>query len=134
MPYTPMVNALRDVLVNVPTLADVRIYPIHLPQDPELPAIVYQVLADDPIDDITGCAGLFMGRVQYDAFDISFNDAKALIEQVRLALQGYSGVNLGVIIKGVQLETKMDMYEEEIKNFRSLIRFRVWHREANPTP
>ena len=132
MTYVPLENALRSVLVTAATDAESRIYPQVLPQNVTLPAVAYQQLGDDPIDDIDGHSGLFHSRVQYDAFAATFNDVKALIEQIRLALQGYTGTVLGVTIKGVQLETKLDLYEPEVQEYRSVIRFIVWHRETNP--
>ena len=67
---------------------------------------------------------------QVDSFDPAYNDAKALAEEVRKSLQGYSGTNLGVNIKGIYLTGEFDEFEPEVENYRIINRFSVWHREA----
>lgn len=133
MPYTALEVALRSILVTASTAASTRIYPVYLPQDVTLPAITYQLLDDDPKDNAAGCAGLFMARVQFDVFAETFLAMKSLVDEVRNALMGYTGVVSDVTIKGIRLETKLDMFEPEIKNHRGIIRFHVWHSEANPS-
>ncbi len=135
MTYVSISSAIRDVLIDdagVSALVEDRIYPQVLPQKPTFPAITLQQLDSPPIDDITGHAGLHRSIFQIDAWAQSQASSNLLAEKIRLALSGYTGEPLGVKVRGIRLESKVDLFEPEIANYRKIQRFVIWHREENP--
>ena len=135
MPYTSLTSAIRDKLVNTTAITDIcstRIYPSYLPQNPTLPAIVFKLIDDKvPSDTLEGTGSLFRAVMEFNVFASTYSAAKNLSEEIRLAIQGYSGTNLSVNIKGVHFENEFDDFEEEIANHVIVLRFAIWHKETN---
>lgn len=133
--YETVAFALRSKLLSSSGVTDItsKIYPFTAPQLPSPPFLLYHTPRDVPIDDIGGCAGLFRAFVQFDAYALGPESAWELGEQVRLSLQGYTGTDLGVSIRGVGLEGQFDMFEPEIEEFRVLTTFKVWYDRINPS-
>jgi hypothetical protein len=70
-----------------------RIYPLKLPQGVILPAVTYQRISTPRV--IThdqGTGGLAMPRFQFSAYDDGYSSVKAVIKQIREALNGYKGL------------------------------------------
>lgn len=124
--------ALRDRLVAQVTETGARIRSLVLEQNPTLPAAVYTLLSDIPTDDISGMAGLFRAEIQYDIFATTPDQAQAVADKFRLALQGYEGTNLTVKILGIHFVTQFDTWEGDINEYRTSIRVAVWYDRENP--
>lgn len=65
-----------------------RIYPLVMPQKPELPAVTYHCNSADPVNDLRGYSGLMNSKVRVNAFATRYDTAKELAEDVHLAMNG----------------------------------------------
>ena len=91
-------RALRDYLVANVALVSGRVYPVHMPQAPTYPCATYTKVSGPRIHAMTEDTGLARPRFQVScwAYDrdnhhTAYSTAKAVAEQVRDALQDYSG-------------------------------------------
>lgn len=126
---------LRDYLltkVAITTLVSTRIYPEYLPQKPTLPAITFARTSSPRIMTLnTGRPGLAAARIQIDCWAKTYGAAKALGEQVRIALQGYTGTLSGTVsAQAVHFYGDWDVYEPETKEHRVVMDFEIWHAES----
>lgn len=127
--------AIRDVLITntkVNNVVSGRVRFLALPQNAILPYLTYTLLSDTPSDTLQGMAGLFNCSFQIDCWAKTYGEAVNLGEKVRLALQGYGGINKGIEIQGIYLINEMDSFEAEIINYRKILRFEVWYKRPNP--
>lgn len=113
------------------TLVGSRVYNNYLPQNYAPRALVYQVLSEDVSDDISGTGSLFRAQIQIESWSKEDTDTQILAEHVRKALQGYSGVHLGVNIIGIHFESQMDNFQPEVADVRVIQRYGVWYRRPN---
>ncbi len=77
--------------VTVTALAGVRMYPAKLPQNPTLPALVYQRIDTRRQHDLDGPDGLPRPRLQVTAWAANVSAAWELANAVRVRLDGYRG-------------------------------------------
>jgi hypothetical protein len=106
-----------------------RVYPLILPQDPTLPALVYQRIGSVPEYSQSGYAGLTSARMQLTCWGTTLVSAKNTAEQVRLALGGYKGP-MGMSTVGASfIENEMDDLDEETGLFRVIMDVTLWHEE-----
>lgn len=106
-----------------------RIYPLVLPQKPELPAITYQTISAVRSYHMQGEDGLPAYRVQIDAWASTMADADALGVQVRDCLSGFKGDADGTEMRGIFFDTERSFYESEPKLYRVSQDFIVWYRD-----
>lgn len=77
---------------GVSALVSTRIYPLLLPQEPTLPALVYQRISTNPLGHSQdGPNHLARVRMQLRCHGATLLAAKQLADAVRAALDGYSG-------------------------------------------
>ncbi len=96
-----------------------RIYPIKLPQDETLPAVVYQQISvQNMITLDTDTNGVQQIRVQLSAWSSSYDEARAVGEQVRLAMESATTFRAVRI-----LET--DDHDPDTGEYRSLADYSV---------
>lgn len=119
---------------GVSALAATRVYPKRLPQNPTLPALTYQKVSARHVSSMEGSSNLQGALVQVDAYGRTYAEAKALVRQVQLALEGFRGTAGGVNVQGVLFVTDQDMTDDQDANLvgeqhRVSMDFRVWHQE-----
>jgi len=78
-----------------------RVYPNALPQDPTYPAIVFKRIASRRLQGAHQDPGVCYATMQVICLARSADDALALTEQVRLALERYGWAISGGLIDGV---------------------------------
>jgi len=123
--------ARLNTYAGVSALVSGRIYPIHLPQNPTYPCVVYTRIANEHINNLDGSAGLSKPWIQIDAWADDPMEARDIGEQIRLGLQGYSGSPAsGVKIHGVELDSDRETYEYEVMKYRHSADYFVWHSEV----
>lgn len=81
---------------EVAALVGTRMYPQHLPQNPTLPALVYQRIDTRRLHDMDGPDQLPRPRIQIAAWASSAATAWETVDAVRRRLDGYRGA-MGVI-------------------------------------
>lgn len=127
---TTIVEQLRTYLLADATIAGLvgtRIYPAKLPQDPTMPAIMYQYIDGNSDISTDGPTGLATSTVQVDCWGASYSQMDALYEAVRLRLNGYAG---GDEVQGVFLVRKRDLYDDEAELFRRTADWSIHYGES----
>lgn len=130
-------KAIHHILTNtlgVTNIVGDRVYPKTLPQPPILPAIIYTRVSGPRISSLQGASGLAHPRFQIDVFSEDYVEAKNLVRQVQLALEGRRGTFNGVDVQGVLFEGDRDMNDDVegslvTDQHRVTMDFIVWHRE-----
>ena len=136
-------SALRQRLLDVTGVTDlvgIRIYPMKLPQEPTFPAIVYQrISGDHEHAHGTRASGLAMPRYQFDAYADTYTGADNLGEQIRLALQGFSGTisydspAQTMKVWAIFAESDHDIgFDDKTELYRRSFDFFIHHQETIP--
>ena len=107
---------------------DDRLYPLLLPQGATLPAVVYKRISTPRMLELEN-SFLPHPRFQFDVFAGSFPRAKAVAEQVRLALDLYRGAMGEYTVQTVIIDDEMDIYEPETKRRHSIVDAIIWYEE-----
>lgn len=100
-----------------------RIYPIMMPQDPELPAITYQRISNSPVNSMGGHGGLDNPKIQIDCWATSYSAAKALGDKLRKTIATATAFN------SVQLNDQ-DLYEDGTEIYRVSMDFSCWFKST----
>lgn len=80
---------------------DGRIYPIVLPQDAPLPAIVYAPVLANYDSALQGDTGFVRQTIQFVAHDKTYKKSRELSRLIKKALQDYEGDMNGLYIQAV---------------------------------
>jgi len=104
---------------------DDRIYPLLLPQGATLPAVVFHRISTPRLHELER-SFLPQGRFQFDCWAETFQGAKAVQEQVRLALDLYSGPMGEYTVEVAIVEDERDDYEPEMGRWRSMVEAVIW--------
>lgn len=135
MAFNSIEDAFRSVLINdvdLAALVGTRVYIDHLPQNPTFPAITIHDMTSEIYGDNRGCWTLEKIPYQVDVWAKSSPDRAIVSEALRLAISGYTGEPLGVKIRGIEIQSRQNMFQAEIDNYRKIHRVAVWHKESNP--
>lgn len=123
-----------------------RIYHPILPQLVTYPAIAFRRASLNQEDNIDSSAGVKsspgMAQHRFRVFSTAkgataTDDAEALDEKVRLALQGYKGTvsNGGdsLVIDGIFPRFSFDFYDDPTQTHQVISDFEVWAEQPRPT-
>jgi len=118
-------------LDNYPGLSaevDDRIYPAVLPPTPEYPAVTYNRISTPRLAQLEN---LFLphARFQFDCWAEEFSRAKDVAEQVRLALDLYSGPMGAYTAHICIIDDEIDTYEAETEIWHSIVDVIIWYLE-----
>lgn len=111
---------------GVAALVRTRIYPMFLPQDPTLPAIVYQKISGPRSYSHGGDQNLTFTRYQFSCWATTYAGAKALATQLRNCLSGRKYD----VIRAAFVANELDDYDPGTKDFREIVDFLFWVAEA----
>jgi len=103
---------------DIIALADDRIYPVRLPRDSVLPAVVYQIPNIEPISSMSGDSGIDNATVQIVSWAKDYSKAHELAFAVRKAL---SESGLRIIT-----ESQNDDEDLDTHSFSVILGFKVW--------
>lgn len=126
-------EALKSQLaghVGLSALIGTRVYPGQLPQKPTLPAVSYFTLANDRLYRHGGPSGDAEPVFQIDIWADTYALARSVAEQVRLAMNAFTGTVSGVWVHHAKCVGERDLYEDETRIQHIAIDFEVAHREA----
>lgn len=125
------IKAYLDGYLGLNALVGARIYVLQKPQDATLPAVVYQKISGSRTrSPVMGNTGLTNPVYQFSAYSTTYASAKAIAEQLRLALNNYSGamgttdVLLSVILSDI------DGYDNDTKEYYSQMDFEFFTNET----
>lgn len=134
MTFASITSAFRDALLQDSDLVaqiGQRVYSQTLPQNPTFPCITFQQLSSEVIDDVNNNHSLEKVIFQVDVWSNRGAECNSVSELLRQAISGYAGMNRGVKIKAIRLTSRRDRYEPEVKNYRKIHDFEIWHKELN---
>jgi hypothetical protein len=127
-------TALWTRLKNFAGLAYIssRIYPPPAPQNATYPLVIYS--------QVSGIRGYVYGNqdgfvragFQLDSYAQTAAAARALAEQVRLALSIYRGTSDGIVIDLITIENEQRVYEDDVLLHRIIQDYEVVYRETTP--
>jgi hypothetical protein len=117
-------STLFDLLTDdsgVAALVGTRVYPLILPQNPTLPAIVYQELRSRSLVAADGDTGQRESRFQLSYWGASYAAAKSGKAALESLLSGYSGSG----IERIEIQWSRDDHETETGWYRQIVEIGV---------
>lgn len=125
-------SAFSGVTAIVGSGSSARIFPGFAEQDTAPPYIVYQRVAGPRVTVLDGASGLAQPVYQIDAYAGTKDAAKALADQIRIALNGFRGTVGSETAKGSTLLDDRDIFEgsTDPRLYRVSADFRISHDEA----
>jgi len=129
-------TTIEDALVTyinaqagITSLQGTRYYP-RLPQNPTLPASVYQVISTPRVMSHSGYSNLAMPRIQVTIFGLTYTVVKQIADAYRSALNGFKGTMSGIRIDTIQLADERDNYDPVTQYFQRSIDLIIHHGET----
>lgn len=128
-------EALYTILstnAGVSAIVSTRIYSVIFPQDVETDSIAITKVSSTGRElhhsgTTKTCESLF----QISCLCKDPKSAKILAEAVRAALHGYAGTVGGLLIFRTQIMNEIDLYDDDLEDFISVIDVLIMHRENN---
>lgn len=132
--YTALGHRLANY-AGLSALVGTRIYAVKLPQNVTYPAVTFQVISGLPRTHLMGSDdALAAPRVQVSAWDTSLTDAIAVADQIKAALQDYTGTmggDGGVTVQRIFIESEqIDIYDPETEVHNIAQDFIIWREES----
>lgn len=115
-----------------------RVYPQELPQKPDYPAVVYQVVSGPRDYHHDGPSGLVPFRVQFDAYALTSSAAYRLRDAIIRDLSGFKGLvptSPPTRIYGAFADNERDSAEPDLEKAgprvkRKSVDFIIWTKEG----
>lgn len=130
-------DAVRARLLAVTGVTDLigtsntaRAYHLRLPEGATLPAVTYQGISAQRFPDYDGVTALVSRRVQVDCWAVGGESAAELADEVRVALNGFSGTVASVVVNGMFLVDEDTDYEVEAQIHRRRQDYQVAYQEV----
>lgn len=133
---------LRTYLLSKDAVSDLvggtRIFPGIIPKGKEQPAVMYQRISSYRVRSMTGSSNLTKTRFQLSCWATLYKSAHQLAENIRLAVDGFSGVMGSTPVNAVFIEDQDEDNEPAIgseadKRFVVRLDISIWHYESSPT-
>lgn len=112
-----VMTAVRDILLNADAVTEIlgnKVFSHMAPQGAEynLPYITYSMIDDVPEQHLLGTANLSYTRIQVDCWSTRYAEVNRLADKTREALTGFSGVQGGIKIQRVAIESSTARFEK----------------------
>jgi hypothetical protein len=110
-----------------------RIYPNTIPQDKALPALAYQVISRPGAMAHDGPPGIAWPRFQITAQANDYDEVVALINLVRVAFDGFTGLMGGaggIEVEGCFVKDVRDGWQFATERYTRRLDFVIHHQEA----
>lgn len=135
-------QVLYEYLTGIPAIAERirgRMYPIMLPEDASLPAIVYAPVLANYDSALQGDTGFVRQTVQFVCHDKTYKRARELSRLVKGALQDYHGDMRGLFIQAVFIKTDYEFngntaLKFDTEEYLSSIEFEIFFNEERRAP
>lgn len=124
-----VIKARLTSFAGLSALIAARVHPGVAPQNTPRPYVTYGVVSEFRQYGMGGGIGLVTARYQFDVFADAAPAARAVIYQLRLALDFWSSPASSPAIVEVTVENVIDGYEPDTGLFHPVIDFQVIHRE-----
>ena len=104
-----------------------RAFPVSIPQGTEYPAARLTRISSVRTSNYQEGTENFVRTVfEVDSYGETFNDALALAENIKGALNNYAGGS----IQRIRLDVELDIREDQTDLFRIMQQFTIWHTET----
>lgn len=107
-----------DESADVIAIAGHRIYPVRLPREAVLPAVVYQIPSIEPVSSMSGDSGIDNNVVQIVSWAKDYSKAHELAFAVRKSL----------VESGLRIITESQNDDEDLEthSYSVILNFRIW--------
>jgi hypothetical protein len=131
-------GALRKKMIAasfINSIVGERVYPLRMPDNAILPAIVYTRITSERQHTLDGAGNLTYSRFVIDSYSNQesknggFAESIAIARAVQATLDGYRGPADGVDIQGILQMTEQHLYDSELEIYRVSQDWMVIHRE-----
>jgi hypothetical protein len=112
--------------IGVAALVGTRVYPLILPQDPILPAVVYRRISTGEFHTHDEAGGLRESRVQVDCLAQTYAGAKQIATAVLSSLNGWLDRDNDIL--ACLLQNEFEVYEDITGISRIIIDFMIKYR------
>jgi hypothetical protein len=119
--------------VGLAALIGDKAFPGHVPEDKSPPAVTFTKTSGQRGHPGDGPSGDASPDFQISCWAKTYGEAKAIANQVRMALDGFEGDMEGVKVHACELFNEIDMYDPETKCEGVALSFTIWHEEEVPT-
>jgi len=109
-------------------LVNARIYPLHLPQKPSYPCVAYRRVSSKPISLLAADTDIMESTFDIASFSKEEDESFIVAEQIRLALQRWSGTEATVVVMDCMLLNIDQNYEPDLEIYESELSFMVTYR------
>ena len=106
-----------------------KVYPLHLPQSPDYPAVTYQQVSRERHFSHKGFSYLTTARYQINSWSKSYSEAKGIARDVIEAARGYSGDMEGITIGLITVDTETDSYHEDSGVYQVVVDLIIHYEE-----
>ena len=122
-------DSILNAASGLTALVGTQIYAKKVGQSATGPAVVYDRIATDRQHAMGADTGLVMARMQIQCWGDSQAEAERVSEQVRAALQDYTGTASTVVIQRAFLAAEFNGPYVEDEGYRQIQEYEIWHRE-----
>ena len=121
---------------GITSLIGARYYPVELPQECKMPAVVYRKISAPRFHAFSADVGVYP-RIEFTIYGDTYTSASAVSEQLRAALQNYLNTTMGgaggLAVTACLLENEDDDYETDskgnIKRYVKTADYIIWYEE-----
>jgi hypothetical protein len=110
-----------------------KVFPGHVPEGKALPAVTFTKTSGQRGQIGDGPTGDAFPDFQISCWAKTYSVAKAVANQVRLALDGFEGDMNGTAVYDCELFNEIDMYDPDTKSEGVALFFTIRHQEEVPT-
>lgn len=122
------VYAIGQAASGITAIIGSRMYPIVLPQDGTLPAIVYRQTGGEVVQAMGGSPGLKRKMIQLLALSPDVSQMRQIVEEIRIAYDRYRGTIAGVSINDIFVsDVGAEGYDDTLQVFYGSVDLTIWH-------
>lgn len=116
-------NLLADEELS--ELVGTRVFPMRIPQKQPIPAVVYQVISDNPVNTFDGDRSVDSITLQVSCWASTYAEAQELAAAVRRIISGISAI-------APVVDSIIDDEDPETRNYRVILNFSLWNGLLSP--
>jgi phage tail protein X len=104
-------------------LVSTRIYPLQFPQGVTVPALTYERISTERQYSLTGYSGIEQVGLQVMVLASTYAQARQVSDAVVSAMEGAAAFQ-------ALLDTGIDIYQDEVGQYGTILDFGVWHHNS----